>query len=142
MRVCRPAAPSWWGKGRNDGQDPPPGRIPLCCRRDDVTAEDVVLSELLNRRGPVGWLAASSTCIASAAALTRLAADCGAGGSVLVLLANQRRARSAVDLVLVPREAAARDGVPFAVFATRVSCTCGEPVHLPSPQPRRPPRRS
>ena len=84
-------------------------------RRTDIKAEDVVLSELLNKRGPAAWLAACDADADSSAQLTRLAADCITAGTVLVL-----SSQSSFDLVLVPREACTQDGVAFAAFATRM----------------------
>jgi hypothetical protein len=84
-------------------------------RRTDIKAEDVVLSELLNKRGPAAWLAACDADADSSAQLTRLAADCITAGTVLVL-----SSQSSFDLVLVPRDACTQDGVAFAAFATRV----------------------
>lgn len=107
--------------------------------RNDIRAEDVVLSELLNQRGPAAWLAApcsgpaasDSSCSsegsehsqgskgsggAPGAALVRLAQRCFERGEVLVLNTQMQH----FDLLLLPRQAAAADGVAFAVFATRV----------------------
>lgn len=105
------------------GTHPPcPPTCPHC--RDDVRPEDVVLSELLNQRGPAAWLAAPSAgsgaegaCEqdAGAAALSRLAQRCISRGTVLVLMTL-----STFDLVLVPRAASVDDGVGFVMFATRV----------------------
>lgn len=123
-----------------------PARSPTCqplsvvehCRTD-IRAEDVVLSELLNQRGPAAWLAApccscatssssessndsmswqESGCSREApgAALLRLARHCIERREVLTLNTQMQH----FDLLFVPRKAAADDGIGFAVFATRV----------------------
>ncbi|KAL4440042.1 hypothetical protein ABPG75_003043 [Micractinium tetrahymenae] len=112
----------------------------LLTPRNDIQAEDVVLSELLNQRGPAAWLAApsssgpaasDSSCSsagsassqetegsseAPGAALVRLAQRCIERREVLVLTTQMQH----FDLLLLPRQAVAEDGVAFAVFATRV----------------------
>lgn len=124
--------------------------------RNDIRAEDVVLSELLNQRGPAAWLAApcsgpaasDSSCSsegsehsqgskgsggAPGAALVRLAQRCFERGEVLVLNTQMQH----FDLLLLPRQAAAADGVAFAVFATRVRSkqftACSAQCHTCSP---------
>ncbi|KAL4423463.1 hypothetical protein ABPG77_005415 [Micractinium sp. CCAP 211/92] len=107
--------------------------------RNDIRAQDVVLSELLNQRGPVAWLAAlcsgpttsASSCSSygiesvqeskdtretPGAALVQLAQRSIRQGEVLVLSTQAEH----FDLLLLPRQAAAADGVAFAVFATQV----------------------
>lgn len=151
-----------------------PPRPPPC--REDVRPNDVVLAELLNRRPPAAWLAASHDGSGGGQAceliqLVRLAGGCrscsccrsrATHSAVVPLHAASKVARnrcalpttrsprprfptqlqardcvtldtvlvargSTFDLVLVPRPAAAQDGVAFAVFPTRVSgpCWCG-----------------
>lgn len=97
-----------------------PALLLPAARRTDIKAEDIVLSELLNKRGPAAWLAVCESDAGSAAQLKRLAADCITTGTVLVL-----SSQSSFDLVLVPREACAEDGVAFAAFATRVRAARG-----------------
>lgn len=109
-----------------------PTRSSLNRRRDDINGEHVVLSELLNRRAPAGWLAVcpdDATPSAAApsddagggeggggggGALLQLAADCATLSTVLSLPGPL------YDLLFVPRTAAEQDGIAFAVFATRV----------------------
>lgn len=112
--------------------------------RNDIRAQDVVLSELLNQRGPVAWLAAScsgpttsdSSCSSygiesvqeskdtretPGAALVQLAQRSIRQGEVLVLSTQAEH----FDLLLLPRQAAAADGVAFAVFATQARASQG-----------------
>ncbi|PRW33197.1 Ribosome production factor 1 [Chlorella sorokiniana] len=86
----------------------------LATPREDVRPRDVVLAELLNRRPPAAWLAASHDGSGQGCELIQLARDCVTLDTVLVACG------STFDLVLVPRPAAAQDGVAFAVFATRI----------------------
>ncbi|KAI3431662.1 hypothetical protein D9Q98_004709 [Chlorella vulgaris] len=80
--------------------------------RSDLRAKDVVLSELLNRRGPGAWLTAAPDSSSGELCLATLALN--SAGTVLVLTACP-----SFDLILVPREACFEDGVAFAAFATR-----------------------
>ena len=81
-------------------------------RRDDISAQDVVLSELLNARTPAAWVSAAR---GEAAALAALARHCQENGLVLAVTN-----RSNFDLVLLPRAAGLVDGIFFCGFATRV----------------------
>jgi hypothetical protein len=90
-----------------------PRQKSLCVRRrSDLRAKDVVLSELLNRRGPSAWLTAAPDSSSGELCLATLALN--SAGTVLVLTACP-----SFDLILVPREACFEDGVAFAAFATR-----------------------
>ncbi|PSC71393.1 Ribosome production factor 1 isoform A [Micractinium conductrix] len=80
--------------------------------RDDISAQDVVLSELLNARTPAAWVSAAR---GEAAALAALARHCQENGLVLAVTN-----RSNFDLVLLPRAAGLVDGIFFCGFATRV----------------------
>ena len=93
-----------------------------------------MLSELLNKRGPAAWLVDASppgpAAGGTARTLTCLALDCLARNQVLLL-----RSPPAFDLVLVPREACAEDGVAFAAFATRVRASAASPARAAASRP-------
>jgi hypothetical protein len=82
-------------------------------RRLDISPQDVIFCELLNKRPPAAWLLTEPA--DSEGSLQQLAEDCHARRTVLVLENSD-----SFDLVLVPRPACCQDGVAFCVFATKV----------------------
>lgn len=73
----------------------------------ELSAEDVVLAELLSCRGPAAWLSVSDEKPVNRTPLCQLARDCALLGQALTLGGGP------VDMVLLPRPCATPEGAYF-----------------------------